>query len=187
MKLNALAVFCGASSGNSRHYSEISQQLGIHLSKRQIKLIYGGARVGLMGRLADSVLRKNGHVIGVIPQFLKMKEIVHEELSELFTVQTMHERKQTMCTLSDAFLALPGGFGTLDELFEIITWAQLGLHHKPIALLNVDGYYNFMIQFLHHMVNQGFVQEKHLNLLIIGNTLEEIFTGFDNYLMPDQT
>lgn len=173
-----IAVFCGSSEGISTRFKEVTSELAKSMAKHKITLVYGGARVGLMGTLANTALKHGGKVIGVIPQFLKLHEIVHEELTQLYTVRTMHERKQMMCDLSDGFVALPGGFGTLDELFEILTWAQLGLHQKPITLFNVDGYFDPLIQMIDHMIEQGFIQEKHRQLLDVALTLDSLIKGF---------
>lgn len=178
MRKLTIAVFCGSSDGNSPRIKDLTIELAKGIASQGINLVYGGARIGLMGELANTVLKNGGEVIGVIPQFLKLQEIVHEELSQLYTVRTMHERKQIMCDLSDGFVALPGGFGTLDELFEIITWAQLGLHHKPIALLNIDGYFDALIQMIDHMVEQGFIHPKHRGLIHIAQTPMTLFDQF---------
>ncbi len=150
--MKRVTVFCGALEGHKTIYKEQAQALGQALVRKHIELIYGGGQIGLMGILADSVLQNGGKVIGVIPQYLKTKELAHSNLSELIVVQTMHERKAKMNELTDGVIALPGGFGTLDELFEMLTWAQLGLHKKPVGILNVDNFYDKLIDFIESLV-----------------------------------
>jgi len=141
--MNAIVVFCGSSPGKEEIYKSKAEQLGQTLAEENITLIYGGASVGLMGAVANGVLKNQGKAIGVIPEFLNTKEVAHTQLSELIQVESMHERKTKMSELCDGVIALPGGFGTLEELFEMLTWAQLGLHQKPIGILNVNGFYNY--------------------------------------------
>jgi uncharacterized protein (TIGR00730 family) len=160
-------IFCGSSPGARPAYTEVAEDLGMLLVQNGITLVFGGATVGLMGRLADTVVSEGGEAIGVIPQALVDREIAHLGLTDLHVVDTMHERKQRMADLSDAFVALPGGLGTLDELFEIYTWAQLGLHGKPIGLLNVEGYFDGLVGFLEHAVAERFVREDHRDMLIV--------------------
>ena len=174
MQLKSICVFCGSRKGIDGIYSELAIDLGKSLANRGIQLIYGGGSIGLMGTIANSVLHESGEVIGVIPGFLEEKEIEHRELTELIVVQSMHERKQKMESLSDGFIAMPGGFGTLEELAEILTWSQLGLHRKPIGLLNVNGFYEPLIQLFDHMVNQHFLSEQNRKLLISSNEPEEL-------------
>ena len=140
--MKSIAVYCGSSSGNNPLFTSMAVELGTLLVSEKISLVYGGAKVGLMGVIADAVLNAGGNIVGVLPRFISRKEIAHDRLSELILCETMHERKQIMYEMADGFIALPGGFGTLDELFEILTWQQLGLHQKPIGILNVDGFYN---------------------------------------------
>jgi uncharacterized protein (TIGR00730 family) len=155
-------VFCGSSPGRLPEYSESASELGRLLVERRLELVYGGARVGLMGTLADAVLAAGGTVIGVIPTRLVEHEIAHAGVTKLHVVETMHERKALMAELSDAVIALPGGSGTLDELFELFTWKQLGLHRKPIGLLNTAGYWNPLLAFLEHAVNERFLRAEYL-------------------------
>jgi len=162
-----LCVFCGSSFGTRTGYRAAAEAFGTLLAERQIELVYGGAHVGLMGALADSVLARGGRVIGVIPQALLAREIAHSGLTQLHVVDSMHERKALMASLSDGFVALPGGIGTLEELFEVWTWAQLGLHEKPCALLDVDGFYAGLVGFLDHAVAQGFLRAKQREGLIV--------------------
>ena len=160
-------IFCGSSPGARPAYTEAAEDLGMLLVQNGITLVFGGATVGLMGRLADTVVSEGGEAIGVIPQALVDREIAHLGLTDLHVVDTMHERKQRMADLSDAFVALPGGLGTLDELFEIYTWGQLGMHRKPIGLMNVEGYFDGLVAFLEHAVAERFVREDHRDMLII--------------------
>jgi uncharacterized protein (TIGR00730 family) len=160
-------IFCGSSPGARPAYTEAAEDLGMLLVENGITLVFGGATVGLMGRLADTVVSEGGEAIGVIPQALVDREIAHVGLTDLHVVDTMHERKQRMADLADAFVALPGGLGTLDELFEIYTWAQLGLHRKPIGLMNVEGYFDGLVGFLEHAVAERFVRDDHREMLIV--------------------
>ena len=160
-------VFCGSSPGARPQYTEATEDLGSLFVQHGITLVYGGASVGLMGRLADTVLSEGGEAVGVIPRALVEREIAHLGLTELHVVDSMHERKALMADLSDAFVALPGGLGTLDELFEVYTWAQLGLHRKPCGLLNVEGYYRHLADFLDHAVGERFVRDEHRDMLIV--------------------
>jgi len=160
-------IFCGSSPGARPAYTEAAEDLGMLLVQNGITLVFGGATVGLMGRIADTVVSEGGEAIGVIPQALVDREIAHLGLTDLHVVDTMHERKQRMADLSDAFVALPGGLGTLDELFEIYTWGQLGMHRKPIGLMNVEGYFDGLVGFLEHAVAERFVREDHRDMLII--------------------
>jgi uncharacterized protein (TIGR00730 family) len=167
MKINSLCVFCGANSGKREIYSTKAFQLGQILAENSITLIYGGGKVGLMGTLADSVLAAGGRAVGVIPSHLMDLEVGHTGLTELHVVKSMHERKQLMCDLSDGFIALPGGFGTLDELCEILTWNQLGTIQKPSILLNVEGYFDFFVRSLEHFVEEGFLKPANRKLLMV--------------------
>jgi uncharacterized protein (TIGR00730 family) len=152
-----ICVFCGSSLGNRPAYSKAAEQLGSLLASEKIGLVYGGGKVGLMGKIADAVLAAGGEAIGVIPESLVKKEIAHAGLSELRVVASMHERKAQMAELADAFIAMPGGFGTFEEFCEILTWAQLGLHRKPCGLLNVDGYYDPLLSLFDHAVEEKFL------------------------------
>jgi uncharacterized protein (TIGR00730 family) len=162
-----ISVFCGSSPGARPAYGQAADELGRLLVEQGIALVYGGGHVGLMGRLADAVLEEGGEVIGVLPEALVAKEIGHPGLSDLRVVGSMHERKALMAELSDAFVALPGGLGTVEELFEVYPWAQLGLHRKPCALLDVDGYYEGIASFLAHAVEERFLREDHRAMLIV--------------------
>jgi uncharacterized protein (TIGR00730 family) len=160
-------IFCGSSPGARPQYTEATEDFGRLLVENGITLVYGGASVGLMGRLADTVLSEGGEAVGVMPRALVEREIAHLGLTDLHVVDSMHERKALMADLSDAFVALPGGLGTLDELFEVYTWAQLGMHRKPCGLLNVEGYYQHVAGFLDHAVAERFVREEHRDMLIV--------------------
>lgn len=179
--MKAITVFLGASHGNDPAYSECAREVGRSLAQRGITLVYGGGRVGLMGQLADAALAAGGQVIGVIPHFLADKEVAHTGLTELHLVETMHERKAMMAQLTDAFVALPGGFGTLDELCEILTWAQLKLHNKPIALLNLDGYYDNLIQFFKGATASGLLAPQYLELLLIATQSSQVLDLLDRH------
>ncbi|WP_298176165.1 TIGR00730 family Rossman fold protein [Saccharomonospora sp.] len=165
--MERICVFCGSSSGKDPGYADAATAVGRLLAERGIGVVYGGGQVGLMGVVADATLEAGGEVIGVIPKHLMRAEIAHHGLTELHVVEDMHERKATMARLSDAFLALPGGAGTLEELFEVWTWAQLGLHAKPVGLLDVGGYYTKMVEFLDHMVTEGFLGEASRDLVTV--------------------
>ncbi len=167
--MKRICVYCGSSLGKNPWYRAAAEQLGAELVKRNLGLVYGGASIGLMGVVADAVLAGGGEVIGVIPQVLVAKEVSHSNLTELKVVNSMHERKALMAELADGFIALPGGLGTLEELFEILTWAQLGLHQKPCVLLNVNGYYDALIGFLDHALAEQFVNAKHRGLLLVAD------------------
>ena len=165
--MRRLCVFCGSSPGRQEAYRSAAVLLGESLASQGVALVYGGACVGLMGTVADAVVANGGEAIGVIPTSLVEKEFAHPGLTELHVVETMHERKATMSELSDGFIALPGGIGTLEEMFEALTWAQLGFHQKPCALLNTEGYYQGLVDFLHSAVTEGFVKQRHLDQLLI--------------------
>ena len=165
--MKRVLVFCGSSPGGSPAYAECASEFGRLLASRGLEIVYGGASVGLMGALADSAMGAGGTVIGVIPTRLVEYEIAHAGLTKLHIVETMHERKALMAELADAVVALPGGTGTLDELFELFTWKQLGLHRKPIGLLDVDGYWQPLLGFLEHAVNERFVRAEHVGMLLV--------------------
>lgn len=167
-KLNGrICVFTGSRHGANREYAQAAKQLGRELIAHGYGLVYGGGNVGLMTVIADSVLELKGHVTGVIPNSLVSKEVAHFGLSDLRMVDSMHERKALMAELSDGFIAMPGGIGTMEEFFEVLSWAQLGLHEKPCGLLNVAGYYDPLIQFLDHAVEQDFIKPKHRALMVV--------------------
>jgi len=172
--MNSICVFCGASAGQRPAYLELASELGNLLARRNITVVYGGGRVGLMGALADAALAAGGRVIGVIPQMLVDKEVAHTGLTELQVVHSMAERKARMGQLADAFLTLPGGIGTMDELFEAWTWTQLGLQRKPCGLLNHDGYYDALIAFIDHAVEEGFLRPPHRAALIVDTDITRL-------------
>lgn len=165
--LRRVAVFCGASHGRGGEYSAATKALGRELARRRITVVYGGGRAGLMGDVADAALAEGGQVIGVITKLLQGRELAHTGNTELHVVETMHERKMMMATLSDAFIALPGGLGTLDELFEILAWAQLGIHAKPVGLLNTLGYYDKLWAFMDHVAHEQFLRLDHRKSVLI--------------------
>jgi uncharacterized protein (TIGR00730 family) len=181
MKLKSLCVYCGSSPGLRAAYIEAAEAFGRLIATEGITLVYGGGNVGLMGALADSVLQAGGNVIGVIPERLAAKELAHNGLSELHLVGSMHERKLKMAELSDAFVALPGGAGTIEEIFEVFTWTQLGFHLKPCAFLDVDQYYARLFQFLDHMADQRFITKEHLDSLISGDDPADLLRKLRNY------
>jgi uncharacterized protein (TIGR00730 family) len=182
--MRRVCVFAGSNAGRSEAYAQEAAALGRLLASRDIGVVFGGGKVGLMGTLADAALAAGGEVIGVIPSALVSKEIAHDRLTELRVVQSMHERKAMMAELSDAFIALPGGWGTLEELFEVITWAQLGLHRKPCGLLNAGGYFDPLLTFLTHAVAEGFVREQHAGFLSVATSGEALLAGFAAYEPP---
>lgn len=181
MKINNLAVFCGSSTGTDGIYIEYAEKLGEELAQRNRTLIYGGAKVGCMGALADTSLTHGGRVVGVIPKKLKNVEIAHDQLTELHIVETMHERKSKMADLADGFVALPGGAGTLEEWFEVFTWAQLGYHAKPCGLLNVNGFFDPLIAMLDHTITQGFMNKIYRDMIIIASDPKTLLEKMDAY------
>ena len=162
---SSICVYCGSSSGKDLMYADAAKSLGNLMAQQQISLVYGGGNVGLMGIIADTILAAEGRVIGVIPAFLQDREVGHDGLTELIVTQSMHERKQILADRSDAFIAMPGGFGTMEELCEILTWSQLGLHDHPIGVLNVGGYYDPLLQLFDGMVDKGFLKQDNRNML----------------------
>ncbi len=169
--MKSIAVFCGSSLGNDPLIIKEAYDLGNLLAQERITLVYGAAKIGIMGKVAEGVKAVNGKIIGVIPEFLKTKEIVQTELSELIITTNMHNRKVIMYDCSDGFMIIPGGFGTMDEFFEIATWGQLGLHTKPIGILNTNGYYDALIAQCKTMVARGFLKQENLNAIVIDNTI----------------
>jgi uncharacterized protein (TIGR00730 family) len=182
--MKRIAVFCGSSNGASNLYIQGAKDLGKELAKRNISLVYGGASVGVMGAVADAVLEAGGHVIGVMPTFLEEREISHKNLSELIVVESMHERKAKMAELVDGFITLPGGPGTLEEFFEIFTWAQLGLHQKPCGLLNINDYYTPLISLFNHMTEEQFLQEKYRSMALVDTEPQGLLDQFNTYQPP---
>ena len=182
--MKRISIFCGSSSGSSGLYAGQARLLGKTLAEQGIELVYGGARVGLMGALADGALDAGGKVTGVIPRFLQSKEIAHEGLSELILVDSMHGRKTLMNELCDGVIAMPGGFGTLEEFFEMLTWAQLGLHKKPMAILNINGFYDDLMHLIRKMVEQGFLKEINRQMLLISSDIDDLLNQMRNYVAP---
>lgn len=179
--MKRICVFCGSSAGSQSEYRACAQQLGNELTRRKIGLVYGGGNVGVMGAIADSVLEAGGEVIGVIPEHLMTREIGHKRLTKLHIVHSMHERKALMADLSDAFIALPGGFGTLEEFCEVLTWSQLGLHAKPCGIVNVLGYYTPLLAMLDHAVQERFLKPQNRALVLARDTPAELLIAFDDW------
>jgi uncharacterized protein (TIGR00730 family) len=179
--MKSIAVYCGANHGTNPTFTAVAQQLGHYLAVQQISMVYGGGNVGLMGVVADAVLAAGGQVIGVMPTFLIEKELAHPSIQSLHQVQTMHERKAKMLELSDGVIAMPGGLGTLDELFEAMTWLQLGQIQHPIGLLDTEQFYQPLISMLRHLVQQGFVRQAHLDMLQVHSGVEALITGMRGF------
>jgi uncharacterized protein (TIGR00730 family) len=183
-ELKRVCVFCGSSAGEDTRYLDAAARMGRVLAEGQLELVYGGSRVGLMGRLADTVLAEGGEVTGVIPEAMVHREVAHRGLTHLRIVASMHERKAAMADLSDAFVALPGGLGTLEELCEMLTWGQLGLHRKPCGVLDANGYYGPLIGMLDHMVQEGFLSKAHRGMLLVDTDPETLLDRFRGYEPP---
>jgi uncharacterized protein (TIGR00730 family) len=182
--MQRVCVFCGSSRGANVRYVDLARRLGGTLAKRELTLVYGGGNVGLMGELANAVLDAGGHVIGVIPQALADKEVAHTGLPDLRIVGSMHERKALMADLADAFIALPGGLGTLEEFCEILTWAQLGMHDKPCGLLDAENYFDPLIAFFDHAVTERFLTPQHRAMILVDEDPEKLFARFATYRSP---
>ena len=185
MVLKSVCVYCGSSSNVPPIYFESARRLGRLLAERDMTLVYGGASVGLMGALADAVLDAGGKVVGVIPYALQVREVAHPGLTDLHVVSSMHERKALMAELADGFVALPGGIGTLDEFFEAWTWAVLGVHRKPCAFLDVNGFYASLLAFIDQLVAQRFLREEHRSLVFVETDPEALLTRLSEYQAPD--
>ena len=193
--LNSICVFCGSSAGHDPLYAEVARRVGETLARRGIRLVYGGGRIGLMGEVARAALASGGEVVGVIPEALMRRELAYDDLTELHVVATMHERKALMAERSDGFIALPGGFGTFEELGEMLTWSQLGIHAKPVALLDVKGYYQPLLSLFDHAVTEGFVRPLHRSLVLADadpDRLLDVMARFvppkvEKWATPDQT
>ncbi len=183
--MKRVCVFCGSSSGRNGRYAEVARQVGRALARRGVGLVYGGSAIGLMGEVANAALQAGGEVIGVIPRALQLREIAHQGITELEVVGSMHARKARMAELSEGFIALPGGMGTLEELSEVLTWAQLGLHARPCGLLDVDGYYQPLIAFLDHAVAEGFVRPEHRRILHVATDPDALLDQFLAYRPPE--
>ncbi|MDH4225397.1 MAG: TIGR00730 family Rossman fold protein [Deltaproteobacteria bacterium] len=182
--MKRICVFCGSNTGSRPAYRQAALQLGALLAKQGLGLVYGGGNVGLMGVLANAVLEAGGEVIGVIPQSLVDKELAHHGVTQLRVTESMHERKQTMFDLSDGVMALPGGFGTLDEFFEIVTWLQLGYHAKPVGMLNVEGFWDPMLVTFAHAVGEGFLRKEHSQMVMVEAAPEKLLERFMEYSQP---
>lgn len=187
INLKRISVFCGSSPGASTIYTDEAEQLGTQLAKEGITLVYGGARVGIMGTVANAALQAGGDVIGVIPKMLMTREIAHTELTELIVVNTMHERKAKMEELSDGFIALPGGPGTMEEFFEVYTWAQLGEHQKPIGMLNSNNYFDKLLTFFDHMIEEQFLKTEYQSMIIVEKDPHVLIEKFRTYEPPKLT
>jgi len=182
--MKRICVYCGSSPGKLPDYMESARTLGHELAARGLGLVYGGASVGVMGVVADAVLEKGGEAIGVIPYALATKEVAHSGLNELFVVDSMHERKAKMAELSEGFIALPGGWGTIEEIFEMLTWAQLGFHDKPCGLLNISSYYDHLVTFLEHAIDQRFVREEFRPMIMVNESASALLDRFGGYVAP---
>jgi uncharacterized protein (TIGR00730 family) len=181
MTIRRVCVFCGSSPGHDPDYTRAARAVGILLAREGVGLVYGGGRTGLMGEIADAVLQAGGEVIGVIPGHLGTREVAHTGLTELRVVKTMHERKAMMADLADGFVGLPGGLGTMEEFFEVATWSQLGIHAKPAVLLNVRGYYDLVVRFLDHAVDEGFLRAEHRALIQICHETDTILDALRSF------
>lgn len=185
-ELKSICVFCGSSEENDTKIIEAASQLGETLAKNKITLVYGAAKIGIMGLVAKETLDNNGKVIGIIPEFLKVKEVVHLGLTEIITTQNMHDRKMLMQEKSDGFITMPEGMGTFEELFEILTWLQLGLHSKPIGLLNVNHYYDDLLAMLEKMVKKGFLSMDNFKLLLVDENIDSLLEKMKNFKDPQK-
>jgi len=181
----SICIFCGSSAGKNSSYQSAAVNLGQLLVEKNLRLIYGGGNIGLMGEIAQTVINGGGQAIGVIPQFLVDKELVYHDLTEIRVVDSMHERKAAMAGLADAFIAMPGGFGTLEETVEVLTWTQLGLHRKPIGLLNIDGYYDSLNDFFNHMVKEGFLLQEYKDMLLIEEDPAALLESLTTFELPN--
>lgn len=179
--MNSIVVFCGSSEGAKPSYTQQAYVLGKTLAEQKITLVYGGAKIGVMGEIARGALEAKGKVIGVIPEFLKIREVFHTDLTELIVTQDMHERKLKMHELSEGIMMLPGGYGTLEEFFEMLTWGQLGLHQYPIGVLNTDGFYDELLKMLVKMVTQGFVKKENYDMIVVDETVDGVLEKMKNY------
>ena len=182
--MKSITVFCGSSSGFRQEYGEVAKQLGRNLVEQNIRLVYGGGNVGLMGIIADEVMKSGGEVIGIIPEALDKKEVGHRRITELRVVNSMHERKAMMAELADGFIAMPGGIGTVEEFFEILTWAQLGFHDKPCGILNVANYYDGLLDLCNNAVKEGFLRPQHSELILVDSDSVSLLEKMKNYRPP---
>lgn len=180
LSMKNILIYCGSSYGNNEIYKQTAQKVGETLAKQNLRLVYGGGSAGLMGTTADAVLANGGEVVGIIPSFMEAWEVQHKNLTETIVVESMHVRKQLMADRADAIIALPGGWGTLDELFEILTWRQIGLHNMPIGLLNTNGFYDDLLKMLDKMAAEGFVREANTKFLIIDDNIDSLLEKLRN-------
>lgn len=183
-RFRRICIFCGSSPGSDPEYLTIAREVGTLLAEQNIDVVYGGAKVGLMGAVADAALAAGGKVLGVIPMRLMHREVAHDKLTELFVVESMHARKTMMAHLSDAFMALPGGWGTLEEVFEITTWTQLGYHQKPVGMLDAKGYYARIREFVAHAAGEGFLRPEHRKILHFADTPRELLDTLERAWVP---
>ena len=183
--MERIAVFCGSSAGFNRIYANEAKKLGVYMATNNIGLVYGGGKIGIMGALADSVLEKKGEVIGVIPDMLRHVEVAHTKITEMIVTKKMSKRKVTISKLVSGYIALAGGFGTLDEIFEALTLGQLGIEKKPVGILNTNGYFDHLLKQLDVMVKEGFLKSSNRNMIIVSNSVEELIFKMNNYKAPD--
>ncbi|MDX5585166.1 MAG: TIGR00730 family Rossman fold protein [Aureibaculum sp.] len=183
--MERIAVFCGSSAGYNRIYANEAKKLGVYMATNNIGLVYGGGKIGIMGALADSVLENKGEVIGVIPDMLRHVEVVHTKITEMIVTKKMSKRKVTISKLVSGYIALAGGFGTLDEIFEAMTLGQLGIEKKPVGILNTNGYFDHLLKQLDVMVKEGFLKSSNRNMVIVSNSVEELIFQMNNYKAPD--
>lgn len=181
MKLESLCLFCGSNRGGRPEYADAALQLGTTLAEQGLTLVYGAGKIGLMGVAADAALAAGGRVVGFIPEFLQAKEVAHLGLDEIHITETMHQRKALMAERADGFIALPGGLGTFDELFEILTWGQLSVHSKPVGLLNVAGFFDPLLAMVRHAVQEGFMREENLSLFVVADNIDDLLAGMRAY------
>ena len=184
--MKRIAVYCGSNKGIRPEYAAAAEKLGTLIARENIELVYGGGSVGLMGIVADAALKQGGHVIGVVPEKLAIKEVVHEKLPDLRIVKNMHERKALMAELSDGFIALPGGYGTFEEFFEVLAWSQLGWHQKPFGLLDIAGFYGHLMAFLDHTQREGFIRPPHRELVLVESNPEKILQRMRDFRPPTE-
>ena len=182
--MKRICVFCGSNTGANPAFLRAAETVGVFLARNNIELVYGGGRIGLMGKVADTVLAGGGKVIGVIPESLAIKEVAHQNLTDLHVVDSMHTRKALMAGLADGFIALPGGFGTFEEFCEIVTWAQLGIHRKPCALLNADGFYDPLLAMFDTATAENFISSEHRRLVLIESDIEKLYEQMINFRPP---
>ncbi len=182
--MKKIAVFCGSSKGFNPVYAKHARELGIYLAQKNIGMIYGGGKIGLMGILADTILKHQGKVIGVIPSLLRHEEVAHTEITQMIVTKKMSKRKVKISKLADGYIALPGGFGTLDEIFEALTLGQLGIEAKPVGLLNTNGYFNPILDQLELMVKEGFLKESNRNMLLVSDSVTDLLEKMQNYKAP---